>query len=74
MGIEALYSTYTHQDERDMMRLASRYDLLLSGGSDFHGANKPNLDLGTGYGRLFVPEEFLDRLKYARSQLTPASS
>ena len=67
MGIEALYSTYTNQDERDMMRLADKYDLLLSGGSDFHGANKPNLDLGTGYGRLFVPEEYLDRIKTARS-------
>lgn len=59
MGIEALYSTYTNQDERDMMNLADKYDLLLSGGSDFHGANKPNLDLGVGYGKLFVPEEFL---------------
>ena len=63
MGIEALYSTYTGQDERDMLRLASKYDLLLSGGSDFHGANKPKLDLGVGYGRLFVPEEFLDNIK-----------
>ena len=63
MGIESLYSTYTNQDERDMMRLADKYDLLLSGGSDFHGANKPNLDLGTGYGKLFVPEEFLIKIK-----------
>lgn len=68
MGIEALYSTYTNQDERDMRRLALKYDLLLSGGSDFHGANKPNLDLGTGYGRLFVPEEFLDKIKAAHKQ------
>ena len=65
MGIEVLYSTYTNQDERDMLRLASKYDLLLSGGSDFHGTNKPNLDLGVGYGRLFVPEEFLDKIKAA---------
>ena len=63
MGIEALYSTYTNQDERDMRRLADKYDLLLSGGSDFHGANKPNLDLGTGYGKLFVPEEYLTKIK-----------
>ena len=65
MGIEALYSTYTNQDERDMMNLADKYDLLLSGGSDFHGANKPKLDLGVGYGRLFVPEEFLTAMKKA---------
>ena len=63
MGIEAVYSTYSRQDERDMLSLAKKYDLLLSGGSDFHGSNKPNLDLGCGYGGLFVPEEFLIRIK-----------
>lgn len=68
MGIEAFYSTYTPQDEREMRRIADKYGLLLSGGSDFHGANKPNLDLGTGYGRLFVPEEVLDRIKDAAKQ------
>ncbi len=66
MGIEAFYITYTPQDERDMREIAAKYDLLLSGGSDFHGANKPNLDLGTGYGRLFIPEEILDSIKDAR--------
>lgn len=66
MGIEAVYCSYSNQDERDMRRLAGKYDLLLSGGSDFHGANKPGLDLGTGYGKLFVPEEFLDRIKAAK--------
>ena len=63
MGIEALYSTYSHQDERDMIRLAEKYDLLLSGGSDFHGANKPDLDLGSGYGKLFVPQSCLEEIK-----------
>lgn len=63
MGIETLYSSYTAQDERDMFRLARKYDLLPSGGSDFHGENKPGLDLGCGYGKLFVPEEFLDNIK-----------
>ena len=65
MGIEAFYSTYTNQDVRDMLRLAEKYDLLLSGGSDFHGANKPGLDLGCGYGKLFVPEDLLTKIKAA---------
>ena len=46
-----------------MQRLAIQYDLLLSGGSDFHGQNKPGLDLGCGYGKLFVPEEVLTKMK-----------
>lgn len=66
MGIEVFYSSYTNQDERDMRRLANRYGLLLSGGSDFHGTNKPGLDLGTGYGKLYVPGELLNQLKEAR--------
>lgn len=66
MGIEAFYSTYSNQDVRDMLGLSSKYDLLLSGGSDFHGANKPNLDLGCGYGKLFVPEDLLPKIRAAR--------
>lgn len=65
MGIETFYSTYNNQDVRDMLRLADKYDLLLSGGSDFHGANKPGLDLGCGYGKLFVPEDLLSKIKAA---------
>lgn len=63
MGIETFYSSYSNQDERDMLRLAKKYDLLFSGGSDFHGENKPGLDLGTGYGKLFIPYEILEKIK-----------
>lgn len=63
MGIEAVYSTYTSADERRIRALAAKYGLFISGGSDFHGANKPGLDLGTGYGKLFVPEELLTDIK-----------
>ncbi len=72
MGIEVLYSTYTNQDERDMLRLAEKYDLLRSGGSDFHGKNKPNLDLGVGFGKLFVPEEYLTAMKHALQEKNEA--
>lgn len=65
-GIEAIYSTYSPAEERHIRKLAAKYDLLLSGGSDFHGENKPGLDLGTGYGKLYVPEEVLLALKKAR--------
>lgn len=63
MGIEAVYSTYTAADERKTRALAAKYGLFISGGSDFHGANKPGLDLGTGYGKLFVPAELLTDIK-----------
>ena len=69
VGIEAIYSTYTTAEERQMRTLASRYNLLISGGSDFHGKNKPKLDLAVGYGKLHIPASVLDDLKKSRIRL-----
>lgn len=63
VAIEAIYSTYNAREERQIRQLAAKYDLLLSGGSDFHGKAKPGLELGTGYGKLFVPYELLKQIK-----------
>lgn len=63
LGIEAIYSSHTQADERRLRRLADKYRLRISGGSDFHGSNKPGLDLGTGYGRLSIPGEVLENLR-----------
>lgn len=63
IGIEAIYSTYKPHEEREIRELAAKYDLRISGGSDFHGDNKPGLDLGTGYGKLFVPLSVLAELR-----------
>lgn len=65
VGIEAIYSTYEPRDERRIKALAEKYDLLISGGSDFHGRNKPKIDLGVGYGKMFVPEDILPPIKAA---------
>ena len=62
-GLEAVYCTYSPSDEREMRKLANKYELCISGGSDFHGNAKPGLDLAVGYGKLFIPEEILDRIK-----------
>ncbi len=62
-GIEAIYATYNSREENQIRQLASKYNLLLSGGSDFHGFAKPKLELGTGYGHLCVPDEVYFSLK-----------
>ena len=64
-GIEAIYSTYSPSEERQIKELAAKYDLLISGGSDFHGANKPKIDLGCGMGKLFLPEDLLEPIRKA---------
>lgn len=63
MGLECYYSTYTPSEERQMRALAEKFNLLPSGGSDFHGANKPGLELAVGYGKLYVPDGVLAGLK-----------
>lgn len=65
MGIECYYSTYSPSEEKQMKALADKFNLLRSGGSDFHGANKTGLDLAVGYGKLYVPDEILAGLKKA---------
>lgn len=66
-GIEAVYSMNTPQDEANMRKLAREYDLLISGGSDFHGSNKPHIQLGTGRGNLCIPYDILAKMKEYRS-------
>ena len=66
IAIECIYSTYSPAEERHMKALALKYDLLPSGGSDFHGTTKPGLDLAIGYGKLFIPYEILANLKNKR--------
>ena len=67
LGIEAFYSTYMPGEEALIKKIASENDLLLSGGSDFHGANKPMIQLGTGKGRLAIPYSVLENLKQAHA-------
>ncbi|MBR5916697.1 MAG: Cof-type HAD-IIB family hydrolase [Lachnospiraceae bacterium] len=64
-GIETIYSTYSSKDEKLIRKLASKYRLMVTGGSDFHGSNKPNLSLGCGHGDLYIPAKLLPPLKKA---------
>ncbi len=67
-GMECIYSTHTKEDVEYTKNLAQKYDLLISGGSDFHGDNKPGLDLGVGYGNLYVPYDILETIKRNRER------
>ena len=67
-GIEAYYSTYRHSDEQTVIQIAKRQGLALSGGSDFHGSNKPQIELGTGKGNLKIPYQLLENLRRRNTQ------
>lgn len=67
-AIEAVYCTNTPSEEVQMRELAKKNSLLISGGSDFHGSAKPGLEMGTGYGKLYVHGEILDALKKRKEE------
>jgi len=55
-GIEVYYAAHTVPESEQYCALAARLGLLITGGSDFHGAHKPELKLGCGFGNLRVPD------------------
>lgn len=69
VGLETHYTGYTKKQTRRFRRLARAYNLLESGGSDFHGTIKPGISLGIGAGTLHVPDEFLPPLQQAAEAL-----
>ncbi|MBO5763041.1 MAG: PHP domain-containing protein [Lentisphaeria bacterium] len=62
-GIEAYYSLFGPGETALVTEIAGTYGVALSGGSDFHGANTPNLQIGCGAGKLHVPDALLPLLK-----------
>ena len=67
-GMECRYSGYDEEMSAYLLRLAAEYGLVPTGGSDFHGSNKPQILLGRGIDdNLAVPYEYLERLKEIRN-------
>ena len=62
-GMETMYPLFDEKTTRLAAETADEFGLLPSGGSDFHGANKPDIRLGTGKGMLYVPEQVLTNWK-----------
>ena len=62
-AMEVAYPKYSPQTTATAYAVAADFGLLPSGGSDFHGSNKPDIALGTGRGDLAIPMAWLDGLK-----------
>jgi predicted metal-dependent phosphoesterase TrpH len=65
-GLECEYGGYVPEERAALHDLAARHGLAPTGGSDYHGDNKPGLSVGTGRGDLRVPDEYLDELEARR--------
>ena len=62
-GIEAWHSSQSWQDTARLQTIARLTGLLPTGGSDFHGSSKPDVEIGTGRGNLKIQERVLDAIK-----------
>ncbi len=65
LGLEVFYSTHDRRHTSRYLALAKRLDLLVTGGSDFHGAANPAIRVGRGKGNLKVPAALLEPLRQA---------
>lgn len=54
-GLEVYYPEHSAKHIAFYEKLAKQYNLLMTGGTDFHGSIKPDIKMGTGRGDFFVP-------------------
>ena len=62
-AMEVFYSTYDEATTVTAMEVAQEFGILASGGSDYHGNNKPHIQMGTGQGNLAVPQDLMTALE-----------
>ncbi len=68
-GVEGYYTDYTPDMEVRYRAMAKDLGLVLSGGTDYHGANKPHIAIGRGRGNLEIPDSILAGLKARHKEI-----
>ena len=62
-GLEVYHSSNSPYESMCLRELALKYGLLSTGGSDFHGSNKPDVEIGTGKGGMRVSAALLEDIR-----------
>ena len=63
-GMERFYPNYSAEDAEFAARMIAKYDLMPTGGTDFHGTNRPGIEMGSGMnGNMAVPYAFYEEVK-----------
>ena len=68
-GVEGYYTDYTPDMEVRYRAMAKELGLVISGGTDYHGANKPHIAIGKGKGDLEIPYSVLDGLRQRHNEI-----
>ena len=71
-GMECYYPKFTQEQTALAEQLSDEFGILRSGGSDFHGQNKPDIQLGIGRGNLRVSCNLLEQLRKNFVEITPS--
>lgn len=58
-GLECYYTTFTKEQNQFMLQTAKERNLFVSGGSDYHGTFKPNVEMAIGTGNLSIPTDIV---------------
>jgi predicted metal-dependent phosphoesterase TrpH len=61
-GLEVYYPEHPPQETAFYEKMAKTHQLLMTGGTDFHGSIKPEIKMGTGDGHFFVPYKIYEDL------------
>lgn len=67
--LEAFYSGYTEEEMWELRDTAKEWDMDITGGSDYHGSDRPEVEIGFGTGDLRVPDWILEDMKTYRAEL-----
>jgi hypothetical protein len=67
-GLEVYSSFHRRNFSERLLIMAEVHGLLISGGSDFHGTNKPDIRLGLGLGNLNIPVKIFTDLQKAAQE------
>ena len=68
-GMETMHSSYSDEIINISKKIAKEFNLLESGGSDFHGGNKPGVNLGVGKGNINISDDIFDKILQRRNQI-----
>lgn len=67
-GLEVYHSSHNKNQIFNLQQIARDYHLLPTGGSDFHGTNKPDIQIGTGRGNLHISHGLLENILHQRQK------
>lgn len=65
-GIEVYYPQHNAARTKQYLNLAHKFNLVATGGTDFHGKAMPDIKIGRGFGKLNIPDNVMTELDERR--------